>query len=140
MKSLTSILAVLLISSPCLALEFKTDKIKQQFKELEKHNRSLSLIVKAIDKRFKKDLKKDVVLTEVFRTFEEQDKIYGKNASISPHMVWEAVDIRTHGISDKDIRSLLFALNNTFNEINIYPVTAIFHDIGLGPHLHIQFR
>lgn len=140
MKSLISVLTLLAFSGPCFALEFKTTAIESQFKELESRNKSLYRIIRTIDNKMKKDLGKGVVITEVYRTYEEQEMIYGKDFSISPHMTWEAVDIRTRDLPDKYIRALLFALNNTFNEINIFSTTAIFHDIGLGPHLHIQFR
>lgn len=140
MKKLSSLVLVLLLSQPCFAVKFKTKELQNQFNELEKKNKPLHMIISAIDKTRKEHFNKEITLTEIYRTQEEQEKIYGKSASISPHQLWDAVDIRTRDMSDDEIRNIMKSVKLVFNGMNVYHTTVIFHDIGLGPHLHIQFR
>jgi len=65
--------------------------------------------------------------------------IYGNNDKTSPHQLWDAVDIRTKNLTKKQIKELIVWFD-LFNKLNVYKKTVIYHDVGLGKHLHIQFR
>ena len=85
--------------------------------------------------------KKDTVITEIYRTQEEQDKYYrNKKKFISPHQRWLATDLRTFHLTKKEIKTLVNSINKRYNPINTYIPTAFYHDMGLGPHIHIQFK
>lgn len=123
-------------------MKFKTDRIKKEYQEeLILKNRVLFLMIAEIDAYSKMQFKKEITLTGVLRTLAEQQQIYGKDTKkVSPHMLWHAVDLRTIGFTDEEIKLMVNHINNKYSNNNYYNVTSMAHEVnGFGMHFHIQF-
>ena len=137
----TLIFLILNINIAYADVEFKTKRIKKEYSQLFKKNLELYQLVKRLDYVAFTMFNKNVVITEVYRTQKEQDRYYkGKPKFISPHQKWLAVDIRSRNFTEEEIDILVNAINKTTNYYNTYIPTAFYHDMGLGPHIHIQFK
>ena len=129
-----------------IQLDFKTDRIRKEF---ESGNLNLKLV-----KIFKMSLEwlyinypeyKKVVITDIFRTVEEQDELY-KNSSkyqkkpfLSVHQFWRGLDIRTNDMPNHISKNLTSFLNMfIYDKKRQHKKTAKLHDIGNGSHIHIQ--
>lgn len=122
-------------------VQFKTDRIEQEFEQLYSKNLELYQIVIFANYKLAEISKKNLVITEIYRTQAEQDKYYkGKKKFKSPHQRWLAVDIRTRHLSKKEVKLLVEAINKRYNSINRYNPSAFYHSIGRGHHIHIQFK
>lgn len=122
-------------------LKYKTPRIEKEFSQLFEKNPELYQIVKEIEFVGKLWFRKTIVITEVYRTQKEQDRYYrNKKKFISPHQRWLAVDLRTRNLESEQITSLVNHINKNVNYKNTYIPTAFYHDIGLGKHIHIQFK
>lgn len=93
---------------------------------------------------------KDVTITMIYRTQEEQDRIYkGKTNSRgvkyddkpwkSPHQFWHSVDLRSRDYTQAEIKQVNDYINGLYNPINYYRFTIFDHNVGLGQHWHSQF-
>lgn len=86
----------------------------------------------------------DVCITSIFRTPEEHKALYAatpeaQRPATSPHMRWEAADIRSTDFDSNEITRML-AFLNTWSGINGKPA-AIYHTIIAGaPHFHVSYR
>lgn len=86
-----------------------------------------------------------IVFTHLFRTQAKQDELYKNNAKYkkkkfkSPHQFSQAGDIRSRIYTDKQIKILVDKINNKFNATNGFAWTALCHDVGHGPHFHVQY-
>jgi len=93
----------------------------------------------------------DPMVTELMRTQEEQDDIYGKKADKatrdkykkkpwqSVHQYGRGADIRTHDWERNQVKDALFILNTiVYDPKRPRKKTAIHHNIGTGEHIHIQ--
>lgn len=129
------------ISSANARLLFKTRRIQDEYSELYEKNNELFKIVEKVNFITEALMGKSIVITEVYRTQEEQDRYYkGKNKFISPHQRWLAVDIRSRNFTEKEVLAIVHAINKNVNSKNTYIPTAFYHDIGLGKHIHMQFK
>lgn len=94
----------------------------------------------------KEQLKKDLVVTGIFRTPEEQAAIYKNDPKYqmrpfkSPHQFWDAFDLRDMTFTKDEIPQIVKYLNDTYNSTNRYSWTAMDHNIGIGWHFHVQYR
>ena len=93
----------------------------------------------------------EFTVTDVFRTDEEQDKIYlnhndpkviekyKKKPWKSVHQYFRGVDIRTYDMPGKMAYQLEQLLKQVPYDINRPRMrTAIFHNVGTGAHMHLQ--
>lgn len=107
------------------------------------HNRGLQYVVQRLENYARAVFKKEITLTCVYRTKEENDELYKQYATppkASPHMFWCAVDIRSSDFTESEIKELLDYLNDTYL-FNMYKTTAIYHSIlGNARHFHIQYK
>jgi hypothetical protein len=86
-------MAITLSSYPFL--EFKTENEKIEYIQLERKNKALH---KAIADSSCRDC--GLVITEVYRSQIQQEKIYGKSTRRkSKHQVWKAIDLRSWNLS-----------------------------------------
>ena len=121
-------------------MEFKHLRLIAEFDRVKKR---LQIIVYALDAYVKHRYKKEIMVTSIFRTQEEQDEIYGHLAGYkespwkSVHQYWRGVDVRLSNFSKEEIKDILMFLNKSFEYTGRYE-TAIKHDIGYGSHIHIQ--
>jgi len=131
---------------------FKNDsaRLKREYNDLEDSNKGLYDLLTDLAKFCKDSYNKDVVLTMILRTKEEQDNIYKgtKNSKgvkyddkpwKSPHQFSHALDIRSKTYTKNEIKAIEEYLNDKYNSKNFYKWTALCHDVGQGDHFHIQF-
>lgn len=118
--------------------------------QLKKDNKPLLSLLFDVRNYVSKNFNKDITLTMIYRTQEEQDDIYrGKSNSggreydkkpwKSPHQFAHALDLRSKTFTDEEIKELTEYINNKYNGDNYYKTTAIYHNVGLGDHYHIQY-
>lgn len=117
-------------------IKYKSDKERLEF-----HNPLLNSVVFNMTLWLSKQILIDIVITEVFRTIEEQKKIYGEDViTLSPHTFWNAVDIRTSnliesGIDPADIKKLINE-NWAYNHGKFQ--CAVYGDERHRDHIHLQ--
>jgi hypothetical protein len=125
-----------------MSLRFKSDRIRDQFAELIRENNKLFLLLVELERYARETLNKDVVLTSILRTKEENDELYkltppDKRPKSAPHTTWEAVDLRGSIYTQDEIQRLLGWLNTHYKNANGKPV-ALYHKIaGNVEHFHI---
>lgn len=124
-------------------MQFKTDRIRDEWAKLAFKNPGLFDIVTRLHDRVKEHYKKELVLTCILRTKEENDALYAavpldKRPAASPHCFWYAVDVRSSTFNNDEIQSLVAWLNTTFKNPS-GKATAVYHSIpGGAPHFHLQ--
>lgn len=141
MKSLISLLLIFSLQSANADMKFKTTRIEKEFSQLYNKNIDLYQIVIFAMYASQSRYKKDLIITEVYRTQKEQDRYYkNKKKFRSPHQDWKAVDIRTFHLETSEIKDLVKTINKRYNSTSRYIPTSFYHGIGLGKHIHIQFK
>jgi hypothetical protein len=85
---------------------------------------------------------KEPMITETMTTV-ELDKALGR-VSIS-HSDGRAIDLRTWNMTGVQLKKLVMALENQYDFMGAInklgkKQLVVYHDIGLGPHLHIQLN
>lgn len=132
---------------PYSNIEFKnnSERLTQEFIDLKSKNSELFNILVDCGNFSEANFKKNVVVTMIYRTQEEQDEIYKDDPKYiekkfkSPHMFWQAFDLRSSSFEASEIKKIEDYLNNKYNMSNYYGWTSRNHDVGLGFHFHIQF-
>lgn len=126
-------------------IDFKTERCRREFKDLEKNNKNLFDLITDLSFFTKKLFNKPIVITMIGRTQAEQDDIYKNDSKYkqkkfkSPHQFEHAVDIRSRSFDKLEISKIEDYLNDKYNSSNYYKWTARNHNVGLGDHFHIQF-
>jgi hypothetical protein len=119
-----------------MAIKFKAQTEEKEFYQLPIHNSRMSLLLRALDAFCELELKKPVIITEIYRTPEE-NKAQGGIPN-SPHLTWEGVDIRSSVFTDAEIERIKNFLNQ-FTFRNGKQV-AVYHAVPGGAfHFHIQY-
>lgn len=132
-----------------------SQRLKDELIELRTKNKPLLDLIVDLYHYVEDNLHKDVVITMIYRTPQEQDSIYSgtyrgsraydTNPWKSPHQVWTAIDIRTSIYSSTEINQIRDYINNKYNSSNYYKTTAMYHEVikadgtSLAHHFHIQF-
>lgn len=125
------------------AMLFKSDRIKDEYTKLALNNAKLYGILEVACAAFNAAYGKDFMLTSILRTKAENDELYkatppDKRPQSSPHLFWQAADIRTKDLSKDEIEFLL----KEFNSNTVYQgrrKCALYHEIpAQALHLHIQ--
>lgn len=135
------------VVAPLIAPIYKNDsgRLKSEYNQLIEKNSGLYDLINDLCIYVKKKYNKEVVITMIGRTDQEQDDIYKEDPKYkikkfkSPHQFCHAVDIRSHTFSADEIKNIEDYLNNKYNPNNYYKWTAKNHTVGLGEHFHIQF-
>lgn len=127
-------------------LRSKTLKISGEWGQLKNKNSSLAQLVWDLAVFVEEEFKKDVVMTEIFRTQQMQDSYYGKGTKkVSPHQLWQAVDIREQIYNQSEMGYIkdFLMLYDKYNRCDLIKAskskTFLYHDIGRGKHFHVQF-
>lgn len=120
-------------------------RLKGEFEDLKKHNPRLIEIIEFVAHYSERDFEKSIVITHIYRTKAEQDNFYKDNPKyqkkkwISPHQMWHAVDLRSRVFTPEETEELVAMINDEFGSENYYATTSLFHNVGFGDHIHIQF-
>ena len=129
-------------------LTFKTPTLNTEFTELKQKNFALAQLTLDLADFVQYEFRKDVIVTAVFRTKAEQERIYGKGTKRkSPHMTWKAVDIRDWIYSKEEKAKIIAHLKSNYDESNLLTYiqaakskTVWLHAVGKhGMHFHIQY-
>jgi len=121
-------------------------RLTAELKELLKFNKPLYDLVFDLADYIKDSFKKELVLTMIFRTQEEQAAIYKDDAKYkvkpfkSPHQFWQSVDIRSKIFTKDEIKKIENHINEKYNSTNQLAWTARNHTVAGGAeHFHIQY-
>ena len=119
-----------------MAIKFKTPEVEKEYYQLPVHNARLSRLLHALEIFCDLELGKPVVITEIYRSAEENAKQGG--IPNSPHLNWEGLDIRSTIYTEPEIERIK-AFLNTFKFRNGKQV-AVYHAVPGGAfHFHIQY-
>ena len=127
-------------------LKVKYQRIVDEWDKLKKKNPALAQVVWDLHGFVEYNFKKDVIITELYRTQAMQERYYGRGTKKkSPHQYWGAVDIRDRIYTTDEISYMLEFLKG-YDKYNNYRLirasqsrTVLRHTIGRGMHFHIQF-
>jgi hypothetical protein len=114
---------------------YKDKKVEADYDQLALRNPRLSEVIVALCIFAKLEFNKDIVLTCIHRTPEENKAVGG--IENSPHLNWEAADLRSSTFTQPEIKRMLAFLNCfTFRNNK---QTAICHEVAGGAaHFHLQ--
>src|SRR5687767_3334106 len=133
-------------------LNSKTQRIAKEFQELKTKNAPLAQLILDLTDFVHVEFNKDVMMTMIFRTQQEQYDLYAKTDGPktkrkSPHMFWNAVDIRDwiYNSAEKTaIGKFLKSNYDATNQMAAMPSgskTYWLHQIkGQAMHFHIQYK
>jgi hypothetical protein len=127
-------------------VKFKTNRIAKEFKELYNKNNDLHELAVDLSHFIKSTFNKELVITMIYRTDQEQDDIYKNDPKYkvkkfkSPHQFWQAIDVRSSIFDKLEISKIEDYLNKKHNSTNYYSWTARCHTVpGQAYHFHLQF-
>ena len=124
-----------------MAIQFKTNAERDQFVELGTKNKALVELLIDLDQLVTSTMHKNIVLTSVYRSPDEQAALYAKSerkVTNSPHSSHEAVDLRSWTFTDPERDEIVDYLNKKHKNASGRPV-AMCHAIPSGAlHFHIQ--
>ena len=123
---------------------FKTDKVSKDYGDLPFKNNRLYQLLLVLETYVKLEFNKDLTLTEIHRSKEEFDLLYSntpvdKRPATSPHMRWEAADIRSSAFTGIEKQKMLKFLNAFTYQKGARPVALLHTIAGNVEHFHIQF-
>lgn len=120
-------------------------RLNEELKTLQTKNKPLYDLLFNLADWVKDQFKKELVVTGIFRTDEEQAQIYKNDARYkikpftSPHQYWQAFDLRDSTFTKNETGKIVKYLNDTYNPTNQLKFTAMDHSVGLGFHFHVQY-
>lgn len=126
-------------------MKFKTPRINDEFyNKLHTKNLKLYSILIMLDSFIKMEYNKEITLTEIYRSKEEFDALYAqtpedKRPKTSPHMFWNAADIRSSDFTSFEKEKMKQFLNSfTYTTGQGKPVCIIHTITGNVEHCHVQ--
>ncbi|MBP2434095.1 hypothetical protein [Bradyrhizobium elkanii] len=138
---------LLLTETSLMPILFKDAALRPQYSKLHHFNPKLCGILHRLQDMVQSRYHKDIVITQIERGQDENDRIY-KNDKTNKHRktahgVWAAVDIRSSIFSNTEISEVI-AFLNSYNDTNSNPIkggnTALHHAVEGGvKHIHIQY-
>lgn len=122
-------------------LSFKTDREREEYGQLPAQNMGLFNLIHDLVDYVDREMHKDVVLTSIKRTAEQQEALYASSdhkVINSPHLTWDAVDLRSWVYTEAEINAIIAYLNAKYKNSN-GKVVAMIHAITNGAmHFHLQ--
>lgn len=123
-------------------MRFKTDKQLEDVNTLAVKNPKLYQILHMLEDFCTLEFKKDICVTDVYRTPADLAEIYKevpKPWPNSPHLYWNAFDLRsTDFIESERIRMLQFLNSFSYTSGQGKPVSFIHAITGNVMHFHVQ--
>jgi hypothetical protein len=126
-------------------MKFKTARIAKEWKsdDLDKRLRHR---IECLDSFTMGEWGEEITLTDIYRTQEEQENIYGKDTKKkSVHQFWRGVDVRVRDFDEYQIDKMEDMLKLfTYDPARPYKKSVIRHNIKnsqgvvMGDHFHIQ--
>ncbi len=126
-------------------VDFKTNRQMNEFQDdkLNEKVKNIAVLLAFYSWNF---FNKRLIITDILRTHQEQNHVYRDSAKYkkkpwrSVHEFWRGVDIRSHGLTDKEIK-ILVTIANTIEYDKNRPnkKTCLYHSVGKGgKHIHLQ--
>lgn len=119
-----------------MSLLFKTNRERSEYAALATENPRLFDLVHDLVEYVFTMLHKDVVLTSVHRTPEEQAALYaqaGHKVLVSKHFSWEAVDLRSSIYTADEIVGITNYLRSQYKDVFV-----LYHELeGNTYHFHL---
>ena len=117
-------------------IDFKTDRVESEWRD-PRLRADLKAMVYALS-GFVSEWGKDLVVTGLFRTEEEQRALYPQEPTrVSVHQLWRGADLRDSLYSDAERRAMLHFLLRHFDYDGVH-APVLRHDSGHGSHFHLQ--
>lgn len=126
-------------------MQFKSERIALEYQTLQQKNEKLWRLISLADQFSKLELGgKEITLTMIYRTQAEHDELYkdtpaSQKPKVSPHQLWQAVDIRSSIYSAREIERLLAFLNNFTYQGGQRKVSSYHMVAGNTYHFHVQY-
>ena len=122
-------------------IKFKTEREKLEYPLLQKNNIKLFFILNDVATYVANKFKKDIVVTEIFRTEEENLAIYGYQKS-NVHMYWRGVDLRSSTFTPEEIEDVVAYVNKKYPyDKKETHKTALYHMVDNNSyHFHLQTK
>lgn len=124
-------------------IKFKTPRIELEYQS-DLLDPKLKSLIKVLSVFSRHQFNKNIVLTDIYRTQDEQDDLYKDSTDYqkhpwkSVHQFWRGVDVRTTSYdSNEKVEILEFMNKFTYSNDR---KTLIFHNAGHGEHFHMQVR
>lgn len=122
-------------------MRYKTDRLVDEYKQLWDKNPRLCHILIELDQFCIGTFGKDIMITSIYRSPEEQAEVY-KNSPIkvpnSPHTVWEGVDLRSTDWTLDQKGKMLKLLNQNVVYGGRRRCAMVHAITGNVDHFHIQ--
>ena len=125
-------------------MKFKTDRIRREWESMDLPDK-LRRIVVSIEQFMLAKYSYEITVTQILRTQEEQDNIYGdrENYQVNPwksvHQFFRGIDIRNRDMTPQMIEDVLMLANQIiYDDKRPHKQTAKSHDVGKGDHIHLQ--
>jgi hypothetical protein len=122
-------------------LTFKTPREREEYAQLPQKCPKLFALVVDLAHYVEEMLKKDVVLTSVYRTPDEEAELYKESEHKvihSAHFTWNAVDLRSSIYTPDEIQGITNYLNSRYKNIDGRPMVIYHRLTGNAFHFHIQ--
>lgn len=128
------------------SLKNDNPRLLSELDDLDKKNPELYDLILDLCEHVKSVYCKEVVITQIFRTQEEQDELYKDSEKYkakkfySPHQFFHSIDLRSSTFEKSEIDGIVKYLNDKYNDKNYYKPTSMYHEVSNhGLHFHIQF-
>ncbi len=120
-------------------IHYKTPRIEKEFNELPLRNKRLYILIQAASQYSEFEFKKEITITDLYRSPEENAKLYPLGEPINkPHTLWEGADLRSIIYSAPQIYKMVTFLN-MWTSFDGKRITAFCHTVpGGAPHFHVQ--
>lgn len=128
-----------------MSINFKTVRIRNEYIQLHNENRDLFNLIDETCMWVSNNLQKDITITSIYRTKEENDALYAKTPKDQwpkhqPHCEWKAVDLRSYDFEPKELEAICTWINKTYPN-PLKRTTAFVHEVaGNTYHFHIQYK
>lgn len=124
-------------------MKFKTSREEKEFEQLPLKNPKLKMLLVNIDAYAIAFFSKEITITRIYCTKEEEDALYAEDMSkrpkVSPHEVWEAADLRSRVFTEDEIDKIVNYCNTNWKYHDGSHPVALYHMIaGNTYHFHIQ--
>jgi len=117
-------------------IKFKDPSIEKEWYQLPVQNKRLYKLILALEQFLDLEIKKDLVITEIYRDAATNTAQGG--IPNSPHLSWQAVDLRSSIYTNAEIERIKSFLNQ-FTFRNGKQV-CVYHAVTGGAfHMHIQY-
>lgn len=123
-------------------MRFKTERIEKEWND-KRLDFGLRIIALTVDWYCTENFGRDIQLTDIYRTQEEQDRYYKDDPNYkiqkwySTHQFWRAIDVGVNKYSESQRQELCNYINKHFNYKGSHN-TCVYHNVGKGWHFHLQ--